>query len=230
MFSTDRAKIILVTYVHTVNSKDLEKSICWKKKRLIPPSNGGKVKNTTLHQVLFKSYCRHICRFIGPEIISALSFHKAGIVFSMNVWIKVMNRYLHKGFSQSTRQSLPTVIIPTTFSNTFSKYITYRYDSKKQERTRDRSSRLCIIAQCGFMSSICLVGGDETSVAETLWGLELKIITDLSLRVCINNFKSFQSPALTLQFAGVSLQNYVVSEHLCVVNAACADMSKTVWN
>lgn len=27
MFSTDRSKIILVTYVHTVNSKDAEKSV-----------------------------------------------------------------------------------------------------------------------------------------------------------------------------------------------------------
>lgn len=47
MFSTDRSKIILVTHMHTVNSKDVEKSV--KKKRLIPPSNGGSFKNTTLH-------------------------------------------------------------------------------------------------------------------------------------------------------------------------------------
>lgn len=63
---------VFITYVHTANSKDLEKSICWEKSS--SHLHMLAVSRIQLHQVIFESHCRHIFCFIDPEIISVLRF------------------------------------------------------------------------------------------------------------------------------------------------------------
>lgn len=48
----------------------------------------------------------------------------------------------------------------------------------------------CVL-QLNVASSLVLASwqGDETLVTAILWGFNLKIVTALSLRTCINNFK-----------------------------------------
>lgn len=62
-------------------------------KKLIPPSHAGSFKNTTLHQVTFKSHCRHIFCFTDPQIISILSCEKVVFFFPPNKHLNRSHEY-----------------------------------------------------------------------------------------------------------------------------------------
>lgn len=87
----NKHKIVLRCSAQT-NQRSFSSHMCiqwilrtWKNvfvgEKLIPPSYAGSFKNTRLHQVIFKSHCRHIFCFIDPQIISVLSCKKVRIFF-----------------------------------------------------------------------------------------------------------------------------------------------------
>lgn len=142
----NKHKIVLRCSAQT-NQRSFSSHVCiqwilrtWKNvfvgKKLIPPSYAGSFKNTRLHQVIFKSHCRHIFCFIDPQIISVLSCKKFRIFFSPDKHLNRSNEYILTQRFQSTWQSSPT------FSHTL-----------------DRSPRLCITTECGFKSSIRFITG-----------------------------------------------------------------------